>query len=1289
MKYKLLTAAAMLCLAIGSIGAAKADADKVRIYINPGHGSWGPNDRPMQTIGRQPYDKNNVDTTGFFESNTNLHKGFALLDALNAAGVPFDRTKNQTNDNPYRVGAALDLSQNIVMSHVKAGPYPYTADDSKGAQAYNRPLSEIREEVEANNFDLFISIHSNAASGIANYPLYLYRGTDAENAVEGSRELAEFIWPYSFGNQHQTWSYYSATSKNVRGDVSFYGSSQDVVNNGKTYNGYLGVLLHGVPGFLVEGYFHTYNVACQRAMNDDVCRHEGHLYARGLIDYMGWKKETTGEIYGIVRDLHEKFSDKLYSPNPASDDRFKPLNGVVVTLLKGGNAVKTYTTDNEWNGAFIFTDLEPGEYTLSYAAEGYKPAFEEYTQPITVVANETNYVSAFLESETYEPPLVVYSNYPDALEGNAAYSIADEYTMKADGEEINPAAAALEGKTIRRQIVRNGYVYILAIDDKNEPYIYRINLENNSVGSISTSGLTLNGNKELKLSDIAFTADNVLVGVSYGENQYSADQVAEGDERGVLSVYKWELDDNGQPKGNPQEWFTSQNSGNYYNALTGQTIAVSGTSEEGSVMTTAMTKGSSTSLRWIEFTIVDGAVASTTFINNNVSAESNYTGNKLGMDFRLQVSPRATNQYIVDGSNTTPVEFQTAGQNVDAPLLGKVDASLVDNAANGATFFKYAGSDVMVTPVVADGKVAGVKMLNITNGLDNATEIATTNTNVEPAEAKFASAAGNVVTTTDDNGNVLTANIELYLVRDGKVSKFTTAGVDQPVVKPAYAYALAVATEGATSTFSFKSTAEAQEANIVFKKVADGEVAATLPVGAVKEGDNSVAIANADIPEGELNWEVEVVNKAVAQPTLISKVDGFAKSRGIAIDNSPKSPYFGQVYIANCTANEKYEKGIYIFDQMLNQQGEHAYGGAGYRPEHTASPYRLNVNENGVVFIANWDDKKPGVRLLDPAKLNTADPTAELPYFFTFDSLNEGNGALTNGGTYVSGSTTCAYIWGSGENTRLFTFDEDHPDGNNVILRYDIGTNMTWGAAATMNLGHCKMDNTDVQLIADENGVWASQTRYSPNNSEGCPSLIYVDMEGNILFNGGTISDVLAGTRGSGFTISGDGKKMVIVNDPAKYSVFDIVWNDKTPSLEYKYTIPTTNTVAVNQMAMDYAGNLYAMSQNALEVWSLPGNNKSVVTPANGVFSAGSGYVEETFAAEESLKVYPNPATNVLNVVAAKEITSIAIYSMTGAMVNASYDANGNTAVVSVEGLASGMYLIKVNNEETLTFVKK
>ena len=410
--------------------------------------------------------------------------------------------------------------------------------------------------------------------------------------------------------------------------------------------------------------------------------------------------------------MHEKFSDPLYHAIARTDDVYKPLNGVKVTLMKGGEIVDTYTTDNEYNGAFLFTYLEPGEYTLSYEAEGYKEAFEEYLQPVTVTANETTYINPMLEAEGYEPPAIVYVNYPDAVEGNKAFSVAGEYNVEQEVTEANPLEEQLAGKTVRRQIVRNGNMYVLALDESNEPYIYMVNLADNTVTNISTNGTTLDENRDLKISDIALSADNVLLASSYGENQFDASKVAAGDVRGSVAIYKWENDENGIPTGDPAVMFTSQNSGNYYNAMTGKTLAYSGTIEDGTAMITAQTTGSSTSLRFVEFAIADGELAATTFINKDVSAESNYTATKIGDDMQLVVSPNADNQYVIDGSNTNPIEWQTAGQNVDAPLLGRISEELMTPDENGATFFRYAGRSLMVMPVKEEGKVKGIKMFD-------------------------------------------------------------------------------------------------------------------------------------------------------------------------------------------------------------------------------------------------------------------------------------------------------------------------------------------------------------------------------------------------------------------------------------------------------------------------------------------------------------------------------------------------------------------------------------------------
>ena len=47
MKSRLLMASAIVALTCGTAYAGKT-ADQVRIYINPGHGSWTGNDKPSQ-----------------------------------------------------------------------------------------------------------------------------------------------------------------------------------------------------------------------------------------------------------------------------------------------------------------------------------------------------------------------------------------------------------------------------------------------------------------------------------------------------------------------------------------------------------------------------------------------------------------------------------------------------------------------------------------------------------------------------------------------------------------------------------------------------------------------------------------------------------------------------------------------------------------------------------------------------------------------------------------------------------------------------------------------------------------------------------------------------------------------------------------------------------------------------------------------------------------------------------------------------------------------------------------
>ena len=386
MKRIFLSIFALCCFAMS--------ASALKVYINPGHGSWGANCRPMATINYAA-----GDTLGFFESNTNLWKSFMLESKLKGAGF------------------------SVKMSR-------YASGGDINDKTYNKALSTICTEAENYGADYYISIHSNAgpegelggANGkFANYPVILYRGYTNQPKVPKSHEMSvacvkrlyEAFWtnpgkPNGGGGPEPT-TYYSPSNPRVVGDLSFY-------NTSSTY-GYLGALKHNIPGYLSEGYFHTYSPARHRALNPEWCRQEGVRYFRGIMDYYGKAGESVGYIMGYVRSKTEKFSHKYYIPYTGSNDEYLPLNGAKIVLRNEANEViKTncynyvkrylsnqdyYTTDHNYNGVFVFENLAPGKYTLYVHKAGYK----DLVQEVTVTADKTIYPQIFMEkgSPSTEP----------------------------------------------------------------------------------------------------------------------------------------------------------------------------------------------------------------------------------------------------------------------------------------------------------------------------------------------------------------------------------------------------------------------------------------------------------------------------------------------------------------------------------------------------------------------------------------------------------------------------------------------------------------------------------------------------------------------------------------------------------------------------------------------------------------------------------------------------------------------------------------------------------------------
>ncbi len=1163
MKKILLT----LCVAFASIAMYAAGLEGARIYVNPGHGSWGPNDRPNPTIPFPNLSSTGMpDTLGFYESNTNLWKCEELTKKLREAGAT------------------------VVMSRTQSGPWPYQMVDGQypdyswaayqqvpDFEKYNKALNEIAAEVESGNYDYMVSVHSNAASTNPDLVNYLYLAVRGDGAygeqgqanahVAACWERAKVAWPYVFtamGSELEVHGHnYTATNPNIRTQT-------------------LGVLRHSVPSWLSEGYFHTYEPSRHRALNPDYCREEGLRYYRGIAAWFEQAPENKGYILGAVKDLHEKMDDSLYMYRPKTHDQFVPLNGATVTLYKAGVKVADYKVDNFYNGLFFFRDLEPGDdYTLEFTCEGYKDLFEEkaYTdllpnQPelllyhkgmnLTVKANETTYPVALLESESYTPPPVNYVDYPDPVQPSYAV-LPGALNMK----QQETKTYTIEG-TIKRTIAVGDSTIVLSHTEDKVAHLYLIDHLAGTIAPITTDGIlpldTENLGAHYALSDVALTCDGFLIGINEIVCQYSATEVDAGYKRGEIQLYKWESLD----AATVQPWMVIPGqpslSGNYYRAVTGQTLTVCGTKSEYVITTTART-ASGTSIRIPTITITDDVLTAVSY-----TKPSGCSSTTQGEKYTLTLSPRdPANSVILDGELSGATELK------GATTVGTGSVDLVGAWPTEMNFFKYAGKSVMVSPYVnEDNKVAGVRLFDVTAGLDKAVEIKTTNTDLaEPIETKFAAATAKV------SG----VDVTIYLVTDGGVTTFTTKGEVQPVAEAVFAYDLDVALGIHGYQFSFKTNATAVSGSLVFYKE-DAEVA-RVALASIVEGENIVTIPAAEIPGEDLTWAIDLQGVACNAVGEVYADNTSYKKAYHAINTFPESDYFGHIYVMN---NNAAESGVDVYDASLTKLNEAPYTGG----QTWANPARLSVGADGKVYFSDWAAAHAGVFVANPAQMDGT-------YAAVFEGTVGSDGLIKNGGTAVASHTPTVYAMGSGADAKLFIYNAVAVGSAAVksVLQYNIGEAATWGAAPSKAYTLKGNANGEGNIRATSRGFWLSTNRAAANgNSNYSRSLQFYDYDGTNQFSSGNdeFPQLIQGSANSAYAVSDDESLLVINNALNEFVFFDITWVDNTPTLtlSHKYEHGLTG---ISQMNFDYAGNIVASGTSGLYVFAIPNENHAI-TPA-------------------------------------------------------------------------------------------
>ncbi len=332
------------------------------VYINPGHGGHESDDRNVVIY---PFAQG--DTAGYWESNSNLKKGFALNNCLKAKGYTTSMSR-VTNDQ----NSDLALSTIVALCN------------SSGA-------------------DIFYAIHSNATGVPArrNHILGLYRGPTGSPVIANSDVLAQTLMERLQVNQAAVWT----SNYQIAGDFTFYPD---------WHNAGLGVLRgNNAVSMLSEGSFHDYIPETYRLMNDNYCWMEGWNFSLGADDYFGYQFFGKGCVAGNLRDnrMPRVINDFIMF----GDDNREPVcNATVILLDMDDNPLDTCYTDDLYNGIYAFKMLDPGTYKIKVEQEHY---FSQ-TKQVTIEANHSSYCNFDLARVRETPPEVI--NYsPVWNEGDA------------------------------------------------------------------------------------------------------------------------------------------------------------------------------------------------------------------------------------------------------------------------------------------------------------------------------------------------------------------------------------------------------------------------------------------------------------------------------------------------------------------------------------------------------------------------------------------------------------------------------------------------------------------------------------------------------------------------------------------------------------------------------------------------------------------------------------------------------------------------------------------------------
>ena len=939
------------------------------------------------------------------------------------------------------------------------------------------------------------------------------------------------------------------------------------------------------------------------------------------------------------------------------------LKGTVTDEDRGPDPIYVAFNLKLYKKEAIVVTVTDATVTVEELPDGMGGTYESLT--LTAKWNESTLVIENLEKE-FEGWMMLKEIYGANVEEdwyiwmtqNAVVTTVDnvvtvkgEFANNSTGDLYNvtisgnlPAVeepAPLKG-VVKRAIQLGDAVVALTHEADGTAHIYSIVGE--KIVELSQEGVIArdpeNAGDLLAISDIAATADGKLVAVNSMVCQADSSYVDAGYKRGETRFYIWN-----DLAGAPEVWFKSNMYGNWFRSKEGGSMAVKGTSKDAQIMVTSIHATKYWS-RFSVYSVIDGeyvepadaATGNEHYTWCEGPAAGDLDENVLGAAYELNASATAGN-WIVDAELANPVEF------VQPEAIKEVIATLTPLAIDlgkkfqGATVVADGEKVYMVAPYAVEEKLAGVKVLDITTGLDTTTTEVATLALESPVEAAQAATAVEIAA----------YDMNITLIADGKIYTLThqlpkPERTEETVLNPfAYALSSELSEDGASLSVNYSLNANADAVKVVI--LAGEEVVKTVACKGINKGTYTVNVSTAGLPEQEeLTWKVVVEGTSVAAPTENAKNYSFYHPSGLDIDNNPENETFGLILVNEAmqsvaSKTEGYVSagfgaGIFAFtpsfDLVANGEKPGYNGGNEFtttRADGTGTAYaprRIRISEDGRIFVTSLNTDGNYLWEVNPASMDEWTPVFK-------GTLNDQKELITEDSAFIAAPNVGFDVKGAGENLQLAMYSVNLSGitsaamGGFRLHEYNLGTATEWTTAPSKALveGKYAINYVGTQVEYDnEGGFWIASYRGSASDDN--PGLVHINAEG--------VEDaklVWSNVRQAGIRFNHDFTKLIVAgnNGAAKKATIYAVSKDVNgaPVLTEE-TVINMATLGnnLNDFAYDYAGNLYGVSNSGEKIvsWAMPYSG-TVETPA------AAKYAFQLKATELVWEVYEEEITNL------------------------------------------------------------